>query len=219
MCAAEALTRLPRCYTWVMDRLAQAVDPTDVATEDHVVHLVGATWDDYTRCLEIRGDHSVPRLTYLEGTLELMTPSRDHESLKSMIGRLVEVFCLERDIEFRSLGSWTLGDEGHGRGAEPDECWIFGPEDQDCPHLAIEVIWTSGGLDKLDVYRALGVREVWCWRRGRITAHALRGDRYQVIPTSEVLPEIDLDLLTSFLDRPTTSRAMREFRAALAGES
>ena len=70
-------------------------------------------------------------------------------------------------------------------------------------------------MNKLEIYRRLGVREVWIWRRGQIQVHALRGDEYEPLPASEVLPGIDLDELASYLDRPTTSRAMREYRAAL----
>lgn len=55
------------------------------------------------------------------------------------------------------------------RGAEPDECYVFGEDpDPERPDLAIEVIWISGGMNKLEIYRALGVAEVWHWRRGRI---------------------------------------------------
>jgi Uma2 family endonuclease len=79
------------------------------------------------------------------------------------------------------------------------------------------VIWTSGGLDKLEIYRKLGVREVWVWRRGRLTVHALRGESYEQIAASEVLPGIDLDQLLSCLDRPTTSQAIRAYRKLLAG--
>src|SRR5216683_198276 len=62
----------------------------DTPVEDKIVVLYDATWADYQRLMEMRGDKSVPRLAYLEGALEIMTPSRPHESLKSMIGRLVE---------------------------------------------------------------------------------------------------------------------------------
>ena len=81
--------------------------------------------------------------------------------------------------------------------------------------LAIEVVWTSGGVDKLDLYRKLGVREVWFWERGAITPFVLRGDQYAEASASEVLPGIRLGQLAGFLDRPTTSDAMRAYRAAL----
>src|SRR5260221_5575656 len=191
-------------------------DHDDAPGEDHIVVLRGATWADYQRVLAMKGDGPVPRVAYLKGTLELMTPSKPHESLKSWIGRLVEVWCLENDIEFSPYGSWTLEEEAEERGIEPDECYVFGnPGDAPRPDLAIEVVWTSGGLDKLDIYRKLGVREVWLWRRGRLTAHALHGEAYEPVPASEVLPGIDLVEIAGYLDRPTASRAIREYRAAL----
>ena len=177
-----------------------------------------ATWADYQWILKVRGDRSSPRIAYLEGRLEIMSPSQSHESIKSVLGRLVEVWCLERGIEFSAVGSWTLEDKETKRGVEPDECYIFGPSrDVSRPHLAIEVIWTSGGLDKLDIYRKLGVAEVWIWRRGVLTPHVLRGEMYEAVPESVVLPGIDLRQLAEFLDRPTTSAAIREYRDALRG--
>lgn len=187
----------------------------DRPTEDHAVRLSGVTWADYERLLEIRGEAAVPRLTFLEGQLEIMSPSRDHERLKSMIGRLVEVYCLQQSLRFTCYGSWTLKDPRAERGAEPDECYVLKGDDAERPHLAIEVVWTSGGLDKLEVYRKLGVQEVWIWRKGSIVLHALRGDRYEGLARSELLPGLDLEQLTSFLDRPTTFDAIRDYRAAL----
>jgi Uma2 family endonuclease len=189
----------------------------DRPTEDQVVVIRGVTWADYERLLEIRGECSVPRLTYLEGTLEIMSPSREHERFTSFIGCLVEAYCLERGVRFTPYGSWTLKEKKDDRGAEPDECYILGDEDADRPQLAIEVVWTSGRLDKLEIYRKLGVREVWYWRKGHIQQHVLRGERYEAVAKSEVLPDLDLDLLTRFLDRPTAYDAIREYRAALAG--
>jgi Uma2 family endonuclease len=186
-------------------------DPVD----DHIVQIDGATWEDYERFLDIRGERSVPRITYLEGTLELMTPSRDHETIKSIVGRLVEAYCLHADIRFTSVGSWTLRRRKEERGAEPDECYLFGDGKADVPDLAIEVIWTSGRLDKLEVYRRLGVREVWIWRKGVLRPYGLAGDQYEPLDRSRVLPGIDLDLLVGFLDRPSTYDAIRDYRAAL----
>jgi Uma2 family endonuclease len=190
--------------------------PDDAAVDDHIVVLRGAEWSDYQRVLELRGERPVPRLAFLEGALQLTTPSREHETLKSLIGQLVEVWCLERGVEFSAAGSWTLEDKASERGVEPDECYVFGASrDADRPDLAIEVIWTSGGLDKREIYRALSVREVWFWRKGRLTAHALRADGYEEITASEVLPGIDLSELCRFLDRPTASQAIRDYRSTL----
>jgi Uma2 family endonuclease len=184
--------------------------------DDRIVLLHGAAWSDYQRMLELRGEGSAPRLAYVEGVLELMTPSREHELIKSMIGRLVEAWCLERGVEFSPVGSWTLEDKKIERGVEPDECYVFGGRaDPERPDLAIEVIWTSGGIDKRRIYGKLGVRELWFWQRGRIDIHVLRGEQYEEAEKSEVLPDIDLAELSTFIDRPTASQAIREYRAAL----
>ncbi|HSC29319.1 MAG TPA: Uma2 family endonuclease [Vicinamibacterales bacterium] len=174
---------------------------------DDIIVLRDVTWADYQRLLEIRGDRPVPRLTYLEGALELMTPSRPHESLKSMIGCLVEAWCFEKGIGITPYGSWTLESKEAERGVEPDECYVLGDvADPERCDLAVEVVWSSGGLDKLEVYRKIGVKEVWIWKAGAIGVFALRDERYMPVERSEVLAGIDLEVLLRFVDvRPTTS--------------
>jgi Uma2 family endonuclease len=195
---------------------ARFADHDETPTDDKIIVLRGATWADYQRLLEMRGDHSAPRIAYLEGELEIMSSSRPHESIKSVLGCLVETWCLERGIEFSAYGSWTLEDKAVERGVEADECYVFGQvAEPERPDLAIEVVWTSGGLNKLEIYRKLGVKEVWFWRRGKLTVHVLRGDQYVHVPVSEVLPGMDLDELVTYVDRPTTSQAIRDYRAAL----
>jgi hypothetical protein len=81
---------------------------------------------------------------------------------------------------------------------------------------SIEVIWTSGGLDKLEIYARLGVSEVWFWQDGRLSVHVLRGGIDERVPRSAVFPDLDLQLLCSFMDRPTATQAVRAFREALA---
>jgi Uma2 family endonuclease len=188
----------------------------DTPREDHFVYLDGVSWEDYEHLLALRGDRSAPRFTYLKGTLEIMSPSKDHEAIKSFIGRLVEAWCFDRGIELTPYGSWTLKERREDRGAEPDECYVFGTEPRDRPHLAIEVEWTSGRMDKLEVYKRLGVDEIWYWRKGAIHVHVRSGDGYDEVPRSQLLSDLDLELVASMLDRPTLTQAVRDFRAALA---
>mgnify|MGYP006270875761 CR=1 FL=1 len=96
----------------------------DSAAADNIICLRGADWSDFERLLTIRGDKANPRFAYLDGMFELMSPSQTHESLKSMIGRLLEAYCLERGIRFTPVGSWTLQDKLKQAGLEPDECYI-----------------------------------------------------------------------------------------------
>ena len=85
-------------------------------------------------------------------------PSRDHERIKSFLGCLLEAYALEAGIDLSPSGAWTLKHAPRKAGAEPDECYIVGPDqDKDAPDLVIEVAWTSGGIDKLEIYRRRGV--------------------------------------------------------------
>src|SRR5262245_21546987 len=142
-----------------------------VPTADQRVLVYGVSWEQYETYLAMRGEKSVPRIAYLRGTLELMSPSRDHERITSWIGRLVEVYGEECNVRLAPYRSWTLKHPDQA-GAEPDECYIFGADEtKDRPDLAIEVVWTSGGVDKLEIYRALGIAEVWFWIEDHIDVH------------------------------------------------
>lgn len=187
---------------------------------DNIVVLRGVTWADYQRLLEVRGERAAPRLTYLEGVLELTSPSRPHESIKSMIGRLVEAWCLEMGVDITPYGSWTLESKESDRGVEPDECYVLGAvADPDRYDLAIEVVWTSGSINKLEVYRKLRVREVWIWKRGRIEVFVLDGEQYSSAERSSLLPGLDLAELVSFASVVPMTRAVTEYRAALRARS
>jgi Uma2 family endonuclease len=183
---------------------------------DDIIVLEHVTWGDYQRLLEIRGERSVPRLTYLKGVLELMTPSRPHESLKSMIGCLVEAWCLEKGVGITPYGSWTHESKDVDRGIEPDECYVLGDDAEPARcDLAIEVAWTRAAIDKLDVYRKLGVREVWIWNAGTLSVFSLQDTTYVRLDRSTLLPGIDLAELLRFIDIRPMTRAVSEFRAAL----
>jgi Uma2 family endonuclease len=196
--------------------LARSQEP--FGDHDNIVVLDRATWADFQRMLEMRGDRSVPRLAYVDGRLELMAPSRSHESTKSMIGRLIEAWCIEQGVEITPYGSWTLEDKAVAQGVEPDECYVVGTDEQpERPDLAIEVVWTSGGVNKLEAYRKLQVREVWYRQRGSVEVYALRGERYEAVEVSEVLPGIDHRALSQFIDVKPMTRAVREYRATLRG--
>ena len=196
---------------------ARLPSPDGEAPQDHYVHFYSVAWADYQKMREIRGERRRPKIAYLKGTLELVTTSRKHQRIKSWIGRLVEAWCLEHDVEFEPYGEWTLEDDAEEVAAEPDECYIFGAdqEGKDRPDLVIEVVLTAGGIRKLDIYDALCIREVWFWKKDRIEVHARRDTGYERIAASEVLPGLDLDELLSFLDRPTASRAIRDYQGAL----
>lgn len=198
-----------------MSRAAALREHDDTTDSDHIVVLHDVSWEDYERILEIRGDHSAPRISFLEGDVEIMSPSKDHEVISSHIGHLLEAWCIDRGIEITAAGSWTLREKRTRRGAEADKCYIFGTEERSRPHLAIEVEWTHGGIDELAIYEKLGVEEVWLWRKGVIEIYTLTDGKLTTTQRSRLVPELDLELLASMLDRKTLTQAVRDFRKAL----
>lgn len=202
-----------------MSRALALREHNDTSTSDDIIVFHDVTWEDYERVLDIRGDKSAPRINYLEGELEIMSPSKDHEQLKSFIGHLLEAWCIDRGIEVTPYGSWTLKEQAQDRGAEADECYIFGTEPRERPQLAIEVEWSRGSIDKLRLYEKLGVDEVWIWRKGVIQVHVLAGEKFAKAERSRLLPDLDLELLASMLDRDTLTQAVRDFRRALEAQS
>jgi Uma2 family endonuclease len=183
--------------------------------EDQRITFYDVSWADFELMLHIRGDHSGIRMTYLNGVLELMSPSVDHEAIKTTIARLLETYALERDIPLNGFGSWTLRKALRARGLEPDECYAVGAGRPLLPDLAIEVIWTAGGIDKLEVYRGLGVGEVWMWRDGVIEVYVLSGETYDRREGSTLFPDLDLAELTRHIDAENQTEAVRRYREAL----
>jgi Uma2 family endonuclease len=172
-------------------------------------------WADYQRLLELRGEGSVPRLTYLDGELELMTPSVDHEGLKTRLRRLIEAYAELCGIPLEGFGSWTLRSELQRRGVEADECYAIGPLSgtPEIPDFAIEVIWTRGGIDKLEVYRGLGVREVWIWQGRQLRIYTLDNDAYRTVARSCFLPGLDPRLIVECMDAPSQTEAVALLRS------
>jgi Uma2 family endonuclease len=190
---------------------AGAAAPTD----DQRVILHDVSWADFELILQIRGDHAGVRMTYLNGVLELMSPSIDHEGVKKTLARLLEAYAEERGLPFNGFGSWTLKRATRARALEPDECYALSVGRPTCPDLAIEVVWTAGGIDKLEVYRGLGVGEVWFWREGVIEVSVLVDDRYERRERSALLPDLDLVELTRHIDPANQTESVTRYRQTL----
>jgi Uma2 family endonuclease len=87
--------------------------------------IYGVNWQQYEQLLNHLGDNSSYRITYLNGMLEIMAPSRSREVSKKNIGRLVEVYLEYAEIDFWGLGSTTLRKQEKEAGKEPDECFCL----------------------------------------------------------------------------------------------
>jgi Uma2 family endonuclease len=181
------------------------------------------SWEYYETLLTQLGDSLEFRLTYLDGILEVMSPSRNHERIKTQIGTLLEIYFLETDTEYYPTGSMTLRNPEQRGGTEPDESYCIG-SNKEIPDLAIEVVITSGGINRLEVYQRLGVREVWFWQNNRFLIYHFRSENveqfqqtsgYELINNSEILPDINLIILAEYVQYPNPLVAAKSFRQTL----
>lgn len=157
------------------------------------------------------------RLAYYEGMIEVFMPGFQHESFSEIIGYLVTTFLLSQGIAFVPSGSVTQEREGKAS-AQADKSYCVGSA-KPIPDLSIEVIFTSGNVNRLTRYQALGVSEVCFWQDGVLTLHHLRTHRYERIERSELpgLQQLDVDLLQRCILMAETdfSLAVQTFQAAL----
>jgi len=175
------------------------------------------TWQEF-EVLEnlLTASHGL-RITYLDGWIELMTLGEPHELIKKSLAILLEAYLIMMGIEFIPVGSATRRGEAKGTSFEPDESYYLG-EKKANPDLAIEVVLTSGNLRKLEKYRRFQIPEVWIWEDNRLSVYALINDNYQAVPRSQLLPELDLDLLVRCVQMPSRLEAMNTFRDGLRHE-
>ncbi|MEO1209212.1 MAG: Uma2 family endonuclease [Cyanobacteria bacterium J06638_20] len=188
--------------------------------------LSQVSWVQYEALLAELGETSSYRVYFLEGVLELVAPSRKHEDGKTKIGNLLEIYFLETDTNYFPMGSTTLRNPEQQAGGEPDESYCIGTN-KEIPDLAIEVIVTSGSINRLELYRRLGIREVWFWQGDRLTLYHQRENSlapfagtagYEPISQSELLPDLDIVLLTRCIQNPNPLAAAKAFRQGLQEE-
>ena len=178
--------------------------------------LHDVSWKEYVILRELF-DRPGLRMTYLEGALELMSGSPEHELWKKNIARLIELFAHVRGIDLYGYGSTTFRKEAKERGAEPDECYLVDKTLVDFPEIVLEVIHTSPLLNKLDVYAGFGVQEVWVFKDGAFILYGLdpATASYTQLERSRLIPALDFAMIARYALRPDTPRALRELEAEL----
>ncbi len=192
------------------------------------VLLSGISWATFESLLADTRNHGT-RFTYDRGYLEMMSPSREHERLKTMMGRMIEAMTEVLAIPISSAGSTTLKAEWKERGLEADESYyianeprVRGRDEIDLridppPDLAIEVDLSSSSLDQLSIYADLGVPEVWLYDGTKLKVHQLQSDgMYVQQARSPSFPFLPLDQIEGFLTRRNETDEttwIRSFRA------
>jgi Uma2 family endonuclease len=195
--------------------------------------LTGVRWETYESLLRDHQDRSVPHFTYDQGTLEIMSPLPWHESRKDLLDLLVDVFAEERGLDIVSLGSTTFRRADLQRGFEPDACYYvqnvgllptdladLDPANLPPPDLVVEIDITHGSMDKLPLYAAFGVPEVWRDDGQRVAVLQRDGEGYAESAESAAFPGLTADALTRFVNLSQTTRRtawLRQLRAWARG--
>lgn len=184
-------------------------------SSDCYVLLYNVSWEQLEQ-LDITLTGTSARLTYLDGILEIMSPlSDDHEDSKKTIAILLEAYMLIKNIRFYGRGSATIGKKEDKTRREPDESYNLGTK-KPIPDLIIEITVTSGGINKLEIYKRLGVPEVWFWEDGLLSVYCLQENEYIKVSKSTLLPDLDLELLALYSRMSDQYDAVKEYSQVIS---
>ena len=189
--------------------------------------FMGIRWETYQSLLLDLAENPSKKLTYDQGTLEIITPLPEYEINKGFLGRLVQTTTEVLGLEISSLCSTTLSRKDLQKGVEPDECYYITNEElvrgkikfdfnhDPPPDLAIEIDIASSSLDRLTIYAALGIREIWRFDGENLFIYCLQYGNYQEQEKSNVLPILSRSVILNFLIRrgeKGENALLREFR-------
>jgi Uma2 family endonuclease len=194
--------------------------------------LKDITWQMFETILAELGESRASRLSYSNGTLEILAPLLEHEVSKVLIGDLVKILLEELDREFWPLGSTTFKNEKIARGVEPDACFYIQNEaavrgknridlaTDPPPDLAIEIDLTS--RTQLNNYEALGVPELWRYNGRKLEISVLQDGKYVKGDRSLQFPSFPIaHLIPQYIEQSKTAGrnvAMKAFRALVRSQ-
>jgi Uma2 family endonuclease len=214
----------------ILTRVSEYLDAIAHLPAGAALHLEGVSWEEYEELLSALQDQPHLRLTYRQGTLDIMTLSKLHESLTTFITRLLQILSEEYEVELETCGSTTYKQAPDEQGTEPDECVCVGRPERilgkdritlgvdPTPEIMIEIDLTHSSSPKLDIYARYGVPEVWLFAAQRMRLYELTGQGYQERAESRYFPAVTADQLTEVCNRSQQegqSKTLKEFRAWL----
>lgn len=174
--------------------------------------LPGISWQTYQRLMSELITRRL-RFTYNRGILEIMGRSPDHEIYKKLLGRFVETLAEELRISLYPLGSTTCDRSDLLCGLEPDECFyiqnqmaVKGKKHLDLiqdppPDLVIEIDLTNQSKHRLEIFRKLGVPEIWCYDGVSLTIYQLQNKSYIPCEQSLAFRTVPVEKIDQFLVR------------------
>ncbi len=189
---------------------AQLLEEIGTLAEQRLILPSYYTWEQFEAIESLMADSPGLRITYLDGWIEFMTLGEAHETISCILNFLLQLYFCEMGIEYIPVGSATRRNRARDVSFEPDESYYIGSI-KEHPDLAVEVTMTSGSTNKLAKYLRLRIPEVWFWENNRLSVYGLREDNYEEISRSELLPELDLELLVRCVLMPSRIEARQEF--------
>ncbi|MBD2725035.1 Uma2 family endonuclease [Nostoc sp. FACHB-892] len=195
--------------------------------------LQNISWETFEALLRDTGEDRGSRFAYDCGVLEIMTPLFEHENPKIQFDRLIFALAVYLKIKIRSAGSTTLKRKPITKGIEPDTCYyiqneplIRGKQELDlttdpAPDLAIEIDITSSSVNKLKIYAALGVAELWRYDGEVLKFYQLVASEYIEIKSSIAFPLISVSDMNRFIQQSKTMDEIdlvQSFRAWVQGK-
>ena len=191
-----------------------AEERVDVPAEQRFL-LRGVDWQTYQALSRaLTGRHL--RLTYDHGNLELMTISRLHGTCSRLLGRLIFVLAEEFGLPISSCGDMTCDRQDLDRGVEPDESFYLANEPlmrakqeidlttDPPPDLIVEIDISRSSRNRLAIYAAMRVPEVWQFDGETLRVHRRGPDgQYQISGASSHFPRVPIQGLADFLRRRT----------------
>lgn len=176
---------------------------------NHLV-LPGVSWEKFEQIETSFVDVEGVRFVYFDGILEIMILGTEHEYYKRTISLLLDAYLRANNIRFYSGGSATLGNKNITGRKEPDESYNFYSR-KDIPDLVVEVIIASGNINILEIYRRIGVPEVWFYQDSTLTVYILNEGKYLRAAHSQLLPELNLEVFAKYINYTDQYDAVTEF--------
>ena len=188
------------------------------------------TWDDYEEIVAELDERPEFRVSFDDGTIEIVSPSNKHERISRLVDRMVHVYGDTRKMQIEFFGSSTWKRKILAKGAEPDSCYyvntaslvIGKPQlnlDVDSPpDIVFEIDVTSSSKRKFSIYAALKVPEFWRYDGKKFQLFRLTHDSYSEIPSSVILPGLNGSILVDIIDLSQTAgqtEALKTFRSRL----
>ena len=187
---------------------------TIIEREAEPILISDLTWREF-KAVEQLIDRTGVRLSFLDGVLEIRkNPGKKYQIIKERIASLVEIYLEFLELDFTPTGSVTLENEFEKVKKEDDKSYELGANRKH-PDLVIEVVVSSGGIEKLEAYKRLQIPEVWFWMNDELLFYSLGNEGYKAVSKSQLLPSLNVDLLMRCINIENHAQSLREFRAGI----